>query len=300
MTWQITRRFALAGVLSVGLPVASAQVPGVFGLLATASYLGVGIMEVSPDRAQEIGLVDPHGVEISSVGEDSPALRAGLERGDIVLTYRDERVNGIEHFARLVRETPVGGNVELGVVRAQDRLTVDVEVGRRDRGASAQETIRAVTDGLVLDDRHVDSLREHLDSVRQHLDSVRQRFHSGDWGAGADVGLPMRRIADRRVGLELMDVEGQLARFFDVESGALVRSVLEGSPAEAAGIRAGDVIVGVDGTAVRGIADVRETIRSIGAGGSAEFDLVRDGETLSLRVEVGRRRQRPLVRPVSE
>lgn len=245
-------------------------------------------MEVSPDKAREIGLVDPHGVEISSVAQHSPALRAGLEQGDIVLTYQDERVNGIEHFARLVRETPVGRTVELSIVRDADRLALDVEIGRRDGTSSVRETIDAVKEGLALDEGHMDSLRQHLDSVRQHLDSVHKRLRSGDARSGADFGTPLKRISDRRIGLELVDVDGQLAEFFGVDSGALVRSVLEGSPCDRAGMRAGDVIVGVDGTRVRGTADIRDAVLAIGSGGAAELELVRDRRTTKLELDVPR------------
>ncbi len=300
MMRQITLSLALIG-LTLASPIPTgAQAPGSPVLFAPASYLGVGIMEVSPDRARVIGLVDPHGVEISSVDRDSPARRAGLERGDIVLTYRDERVNGIEHFARLVRETPAGGNVELGVVRGQDRMEVEVEIGRRDPAASVRESIRAVRERFALDDRDMESLRQHLDSLRQHLDSVHQRLRSEQPGSGAEFGTPMRRIADRRVGFEVVDVDGQLAEFLDVECGALVRSVLEGSPAHEAGIRAGDVIVGLDGRVVGGTADIRETVLALGAGGHADLNLVREGESLSLRITVPRPSDRPPARPVSE
>lgn len=294
----IALALAFAGVLALGLPTAGAQLR-VPALLAPASYLGVGIMEVSPGKAKEIGLIDPHGVEISSVAQDSPALRAGLEAGDIVLTYRDERVNGMEHFARLVRETPVGGNVELGVVRAQERLAVEVRVGRRETQASVQETIEAVRDRLALDERQMDSLRQHMDSVRQHLESVRGRFRGderrpcpdcpvAESPPGSHFGSSLRRLSDSRTGLEIVLVSGQLAEFFGVERGALVRSVLDGSPAVEAGLRAGDVIVGADGRQLSSFEDFRAAVLSLGAGGSADLAVVRERESVRVQLEVPR------------
>ncbi len=289
MPREIALAAVLAGAVAAGPPQAASQ-QAASALLPPVSYLGVGIMEVSSDRAREIGLVEPHGVEVSSVARDSPARHAGLREADVVLTYRDERVNGIEHFARLVRETPVGGKVELGVVRGQERLAVAVEIGRRDAAASVRATIDAVKESLAGNGRHLESVREHLDSLRQRLLPGDQgscpECPEGRLGPGGEFGTPVRRFADSRIGLELIEVGGQLAAFLGVEAGALVRSVLDPSPARDAGFRAGDVIVGFDGRAVRGMDDVRRTLLPLAAGGSAELEIVRDRGRRSLRLGI--------------
>jgi serine protease Do len=57
-------------------------------------------------------LKDVHGVEITRLEEDSPASKAGLKIGDVVLEYNGQRVEGTEQFVRLVKETPVGRQVK--------------------------------------------------------------------------------------------------------------------------------------------------------------------------------------------
>ncbi len=319
---------ALMGSVGTVPPVPAAPHLGLHVLLAPSSYLGVGIIEVGPETARKIGLVDPHGVEISSVAEESPAHKAGLLQGDIVLTYRDERVNGIEHFARLVRETPAGGRVELGVVRDRDRIAMDVEIGKRETASSERESLGAVRDRLAGDRDRLHALREHLDSVkkrlagdkdrvgdvRDRLDSLRLRLQTDSWGwcedcpevlqdldVEFDMAFPAVRVSLRssRLGLELEEVDGQLAAFFGAEAGVLVRQVQDGSPGHRAGLRAGDVLVSLGGQRVRRPSDVARAVSSWQEAGEVPVEVVRDREPTSLLLDP-RPEEKPVpARPVS-
>ena len=233
---------AVCGTATVGAsPHLQTQI-----LLASTSFIGVGVMDVSDETAREIGLLDPHGIEISSVAEDSPGDIAGLQAGDVVLTYRGERVNGYEHFARLVRETPPGRKVELGIVRKGQRRMIEVEIGRREAAEVVRGTINAVS--------------QHLGSVTEHLDSAR----SGHSAFVFDLNIPRVRmnVRNRRLGIEMENLDGQLAEYFGVRRGVLVRAVGKGSIADDAGVRAGDVIVSVASKEVRDADDVRDALAS--------------------------------------
>src|SRR5215468_10343036 len=72
---------------------------------AGTSYLGIGVMEVTPDRARTLNLGEVRGVEVSRL-ENGPAAKAGVREGDVVLEYNGSPVEGVEQFARMVRETP--------------------------------------------------------------------------------------------------------------------------------------------------------------------------------------------------
>ena len=307
MQRNIAPALVLMGSLAILSPAPTAPHLNAQVLLAPSSYLGVGIMEVGPGTAKEIGLLDPHGVEISSVADRSPAEKAGLRRGDIVVTYRAERVNGIEHFARLVKETPVGGDVELGVVRGRDRLAIDVEIGKREIGLSVPDTIDAVKERIAVD-------KEQLDAVRKRLDSVKLRLKADGWslcdecpnplselGIEIDMSFPSVRLSlrNQRLGIELEEVEGQLADFFGVGNGVLVRQVRVGSPASRAGLRAGDVIVSVGDEAVRRTADVGRAVSSWEEAGKIPVKVVRDREPTRLLLDPGTREKPVSARPVS-
>lgn len=269
---------ALAALLVFGIPVARAQRVEARVQLSPSSYLGVGVMDLGEEAGREIGLVDPHGIEVTSVQSGSPAEEAGLQRGDIVLTFRDERVEGQEQFARLVRETPAGRVVELGVVRDGRRSAVNVEIGRRETRTATRRVLEATEEGLE-----------------------RMKRDFGDFGGltfRLEGGVPRVRIASRNrwLGVELEDIEGQLAGYFGVERGVLVTHVREGSPAAEAGLRAGDVIVGVDGRATRRAGDVGRLLDD-GTGDAVSIEIVRDRTKTNVRVPG--RHSGPRGRPVA-
>src|SRR5579883_3216932 len=78
-----------------------------------SSYLGVDVIEVEKERARALNLKDEYGVEITRLDEEGPAAKAGLKKGDVVLEFNGQRVEGTQQFVRLVRETPVGRNIRL-------------------------------------------------------------------------------------------------------------------------------------------------------------------------------------------
>jgi serine protease Do len=89
-----------------------------------------------------------------------------------------------------------------------------------------------------------------------------------------------------RLGVQIEDVQDQLASYFGVERGALVTSVAKDTPAERAGIKAGDVITKVNGETVEDTSDVRRELRRVEAGKEFQVDLVRERKPLSLKVTI--------------
>src|SRR5947208_2326150 len=100
-----------------------------------SSYLGVGVVDVLPERAKDLHLKDEHGVEVRCVDSDSPAAKAGLKEGDVVLEYNGQRVEGGEQFMRLVRETPGGRSVSLLISRNGANQTLTATIGQRRAGS---------------------------------------------------------------------------------------------------------------------------------------------------------------------
>src|SRR5579864_6497722 len=101
------------------------------GTLTGGTYLGVNLCEISSDRARELKLKEAYGAEITRVEENSPAEKAGLKTGDVVLEYNGQRVEGMEQFGRLVRETPAGREVRLLISRNGATQTIPATVAAR-------------------------------------------------------------------------------------------------------------------------------------------------------------------------
>jgi serine protease Do len=229
-----------------------------FQLPASHSYLGVAVEEIDSARAKELKLKEERGVEITRVSEGSPAEKAGLKVHDVVLEYNGQRVEGTESFIRMVRETPVGHVAKLLISRDGNTQTVAVTIGRRKSSDVFGRNFRYPPPVI---------------SVRPMIDMPR----------------PLMLTHVGRVGIEAESVSGQFAEYFGVKEGVLVRSVDKGSPGEKAGLKAGDVIVKVDGQKVAQTRDFSEELRSSMDRKVIPLQVVRNKKELTLNLELPER-----------
>ncbi len=91
-------------------------------------WLGVTIQPLSPDLAKSFGARDSKGVLIADVLAASPAARAGLEAGDILLEFDGKRTDGPADLQRLVALTPPGSTVRVKIWRDHSEKTIDLRV----------------------------------------------------------------------------------------------------------------------------------------------------------------------------
>ncbi|MGE3887630.1 MAG: S1C family serine protease [Vicinamibacterales bacterium] len=252
-----------------------------FLLDGRGSRLGVTVRDL---EAAEVTASVPGGAKIDDVDRDSPADKAGLRAGDVVVEYDGERVRSARQFTRLVQETPEGRQVTLAVLRDGSRQTL-----------TATPEARGLSWNMDIDGER---LRREVERGMRGLDGLRGwrmdppafdfRFDPEAWPMGHG-----------RLGVTLQSLTDQLARYFGAsDGGALVTSVREGSPAEKAGLEAGDVITSIDGEAVRDAGDVMSRIRRASAD-EVTIGYLRDRKaasvkaTLEPRGERGRRTVRP-------
>src|SRR5512147_1138138 len=104
-------------------------VPSRFLVTPPGGYLGVGIQEITGDRAKALKLPSDSGVEITRVAPDSPAEKAGLKSGDVILQINGNKVESLEQSSKLVRETPVGHELKLEIFRNGASQTITAKVG---------------------------------------------------------------------------------------------------------------------------------------------------------------------------
>lgn len=226
---------------------------------ASRSYLGIGVAEIDAERAKALKLPEERGVEITRVEPDSPADKAGLKTGDVVLEYNGQRVEGTEQFIRLVRETPPGRKVTLLISRNGATQTVTATLGRR----------RAPEWPLGPEfEANMERLRENLRRLRVEVDSPR-------------VFMSWRSTL---LGVEAESLTSQLAEFFGVKEGVLVRAVLKDTPAEKAGLKAGDVITKVGPDPVRTPEELARRLRSQRSRGTIALTVVRNRQEITVNV----------------
>jgi serine protease Do len=244
-------QFLFSGLLA--LAVLSPQAPAAPG---KQSFLGVGILEVSSERAKQLNLPEEAGVEITYVEANSPAAIAGLKVGDVVLQYNGQRVEGTEQLTRMVLETPEGRDIKLQVFRNGAAQTLSARIGSKPTVLAAQLAPRP---GLVFP----------TEPPRSVAPSV----------------IPFSTLSGQNpaLGIQVEAIDGQLADYFGVKAGVLVRSVMRGSAAEKAGIKAGDVItrVGDDKVATPGDLAVRTR-----RGQALSVGMTRDHKEMTLMVQL--------------
>lgn len=93
-----------------------------------------------------------------------------------------------------------------------------------------------------------------------------------DWAAKLDIGIKMQ------------DINPQLKQYFEVKNGVLVAEVLKNSPADKAGVRAGDIIVRVDKRQINRINDVKDVLKNRKAGASPSFFISRKGSEKKIKI----------------
>lgn len=227
------------------------------GVMVGGTYLGVSLAEIDANRGRELKLRETYGVEVTRIEEGSPAEKAGLKSGDVILEYNGQRVEGMEQFGRLVRETPTGREVKLQVSRGGSVQTIAATVATR--------KMKTITAG---------NMRDYFPNVEMpdiHLPDMPQVFTT--WRSPV-------------LGVEAEGLSPQLATFFGVKEGVLVRSVAKETAAEKAGIKAGDIITKVDGATVTTPNELVSALRSASSKKTFPVTLVREKRETSVTVTV--------------
>jgi serine protease Do len=223
----------------------------------SGSFLGIGVQEIDSERAKALNLREERGVEVTRVEDESPAAKGGIRIGDVVLEYNGDKVEGVEEFMRMVRETPPGREVKLSITR---------------NGTPQQLAMKTGSRKTWMTTRYGDVGALELPNVAFPEINV------------PDVPRAFMSWRSSIVGIEAESLDSQLAEYFGVKEGVLVRSVVRGSSAEKAGLRAGDVIVKVDDTRVTSPREISANIRSSRAKKSVPVQVIRDKREVTLQL----------------
>ena len=111
-------------------------------------YMGVSIQGVDPDMAKAFGLSHGGGALISDVSASSPASKAGLERGDVVLQLNGQPVNGPDDLSVRISEMAPGSVAHLQVFRNGANKDIDVPLGEAPEKAAAAQSNREMPASL--------------------------------------------------------------------------------------------------------------------------------------------------------
>ncbi len=101
-----------------------------YGAVRRGSFGYVDVRPLTPQLAQELGAPDTRGVVVWRIHQASPAARAGMEPGDVIVAFNDNRVEDSSDYARLLYDAPIGSTVTLGVIRNGRRISFEVDVSQ--------------------------------------------------------------------------------------------------------------------------------------------------------------------------
>ncbi len=180
-------------------------------------WLGVNIQSVSDEIAESLGLDKPRGALIASVHDGGPAQVAGIQPGDVVLTFDGKEVADMRHLPRIVAETAIDKSVKVTVWRKRKEVTLDVKVG------------------------------ELQEDNQQAAASPKEKPPAPPVDVVKALGLSLANLTP-----ELRDRYG----LADDVSGVVITDIDAGGPAADKGVRAGDVVVEVAQDSVKTTAQI--------------------------------------------
>ncbi|MEC8515107.1 MAG: DegQ family serine endoprotease [Pseudomonadota bacterium] len=128
-------------------------------------WLGVFIQEVTPDIAESLGLDEATGALVSTVNESSPAQAAGLEPGDVIISFDGKAIEKMRDLPRIVAETEIGATVAVELIRNGSRMSVDVTLGELEKA----ELVGIVGEESQGDDESFEKLGFSVDNLNAEL-----------------------------------------------------------------------------------------------------------------------------------
>jgi S1-C subfamily serine protease len=241
---------------------------------------GSSLAELPEPEFTPLGVANKSGVLVRQVAKDSPAAAGGLQPNDIIVGIDSIDIAGAADLTALLQSSPEGRKVKLRALRNHQPTELDVVLGARADDdwsispvietwapvASSREQIIARFEELKAQYLKYDQLpqsKEKQETLRELEYEIRQ-IHDTMRASGIEIPLPSTpRKPDARtsvtpasvlgdppdydysIGFTASDLSPQLAAYFKVKGGVLVRRVTPGSLAERAGLHAGDAIIGV-------------------------------------------------------
>lgn len=244
------------------------------------SYLGVQTQEVTKENFSKFGLKDIRGVAVEKVMDDSPAKQAGLQDGDVIVKFNGEEISSYRKLTRLISETAPDHQAKLTVVRGGSEKDVTVTMGKRQMPKFEMGSFEMAVPAMPV-------------MPRMPQGQVFERtmpFPDGEKGdvfvwEGDGKGGNFVFGSTRQIGVSVSSLTKQLGSYFGVADGKgiLINNVNENSPAAKAGLKAGDVIVEIEGKSVsntmdliRGISEKKE--------GEVTLTILRDRNRQTVKV----------------
>jgi len=223
---------------------------------ASSGYLGVGVQDLDAEKVKALNLKDNSGVVVTSVTEGEPGAKAGIHVNDVIVEMNGQKMTSQEQVLDAIIGKSPGAKINLTILRNGTRQDVVATLGTR----PPDLPLTAFPAGVIpIGPMSPDAL--------------------------AGMAAAMGAVDAPRAGFDCVDLMPQLAEFFGVQEGVLVESVTLRSPAERAGLKAGDIVTKVNGIPVANSREISFVIRQANKKLIA-FTVVRNKKEVTLNIEL--------------
>jgi serine protease Do len=201
-------------------------------------WLGVQVQRVTPELAKSFGLDRERGALVADVMPDTPASKAGIERGDVIVEFNGRKIDEMNDLPRVVASTPPNTDATVKILRKGQEKVVQIKVAE---------------------------LKEEQ--------------------VAASGATP-----EESLGMAVQELTPEIARSLGLSEskGLVVTNVDDGSPADEAGIRRGDVIVEVNQKKVESLRDYRAALGQVGSKDSLLLLVRRGNNVLYMALKTGK------------
>ncbi len=278
---MIGKVLSFAIFTAVAIPAVTEQTPAPapapetrafsFSFDSDGGYLGVQTEEVTRENFGKLGLREVRGVAIAKVIEGSPAASAGLQNGDVIVRINGDEISSGRKLTRLISEISPDHTAKVTVLRGGSEREISVTLGKRPTPKFAEGSFSSPEAFKNFEFKFPDKDFEFKLPV-----------YKSERG---EIGEPyFFSFGDRRqIGIGLTPLSKQLSDHFGVAGGSLVNTVRQDSPAAKAGLKAGDVVIDIDGKPVKSEMDVVRAIAEKKEGDVA-ITFLRGGQRQTVRI----------------
>jgi len=247
--------------------------------------LGIIAGRLSKERAQELNLGEKRAVLVKEVLKDSAADRAGLKAGDVIVELDGKAIESYQDLRRKLQEVEYGKATSLRIIRGSNSQQLSFTLDK-----SSEKDFYAFSHGVGEEHRKAfEKAGEKRKKAFEYYNKSLEQYKKDAEKARAEGKADKFFFAfgRGRLGVSVQELTDQLGKFFGVEKdqGVLVSNVSEDSAASKAGLQAGDVIVEINGSAIKNSRDLRKEVSKIESG-EARLIVVRNRQKIELRANL--------------
>jgi C-terminal processing protease CtpA/Prc len=228
--------------------------------------LGVVIGDVDDDKKKELNIKG--GAGILEVIEDSEAERIGLKEDDIIIKFDGQEIKTPDQLHDIISDYDEEKEVAIVVNRGGKQLSLKATLKPSDD--EKMITIKIEDEDLNID---IDGLKD-----LKKLKIPHGAFSFDIGGKGGYLGVYAENISE------------QMLDYFDAEYGVVIEKVIEDSPAEKAGLKAGDVIIKINDKKIEDYSDLIRALNYYDPKDKVKIEFIRKGEKKSVSVTLGEKK----------